>query len=221
MNIFDDIDSVVFDLDGTLMSSHETIYNAMKHTFEFMKIEAAIPQVEFNKRIGHHFQTIFDEFKVTVPDIEGFINTYKGFYFDYLGLSKVYTGAEELLEKLSSNKFKVSLLTTKGQDQADKIIDNFGLRKYFSLVMGRRPDIAIKPAPDMMNFICKELSIKPERTLMVGDSELDILCGRNAGTKTCAVTFGYRTKEDLEKLNPDFMISDYRELLKYFNGKSK
>lgn len=221
MKILDDIDSVVFDLDGTLMSSHETIYKTMVHTFEFMKIEAAIPQLEFNKRIGHHFQTIFDEFKIAVPDIEGFIDIYKGFYFDFLGLSKVYSGAEELLEKLSANRFKVSLLTTKAQDQADKIIDSFGLRKHFNLVMGRRPGIAIKPAPDMMDYICKDLNVKPERTLMVGDSELDILCGKSAGTKTCAVTFGYRSKEDLANLNPDFMISDFSELLDYFNGKSK
>lgn len=221
MNVFDNVDSVVFDLDGTLMSSHETIYKTLVHTFEFMKIEASIPQAEFNKRIGHHFQTIFDEFKITVPDVEGFIDTYKGFYFDFLELSKVYSGAEELLEKLSANKFKISLLTTKAQDQADKIIDEFKLRKYFNLVMGRRPGIAIKPAPDMMSYICKELNTDPGRTLMVGDSELDILCGQNAGTKTCAVTFGYRSKEDLEKLKPDFIISDYHELIKYFNGKSK
>ncbi len=216
MNVFENIDCAVFDLDGTLMSSHETIYQTMMHTFRLMNIEAAIPQEAFNKTIGHHFKDIFDEFKISVPDVEEFIAKYKSFYFDYLELSKVYSGAEDLLKNLNGSGFKVALLTTKAQDQADKIIDNFGMRKYFNYVMGRQVNIPIKPEPDMMFHICKELGVKPERALMIGDSELDILCGKNAGTKTCAVTFGYRSKEELEKLTPDYMISDYHELLDYF-----
>jgi phosphoglycolate phosphatase-like HAD superfamily hydrolase len=49
---------------------------------------------------------------------------------------------------------------------------------------------------------------------MVGDTELDIQCGKGAGSKTCGVLFGYRTKSQLEKEKPDFLISGLNELRK-------
>jgi phosphoglycolate phosphatase-like HAD superfamily hydrolase len=52
---------------------------------------------------------------------------------------------------------------------------------------------------------------------MIGDSELDVLCGKSAGAKTCAVTYGYRNAEALKKENPDYLISDISELIKILN----
>jgi phosphoglycolate phosphatase-like HAD superfamily hydrolase len=48
---------------------------------------------------------------------------------------------------------------------------------------------------------------------MVGDSDLDVNCGKNAGTRTCAVTYGYRTPEILKELKPDYLINDIREII--------
>jgi len=47
---------------------------------------------------------------------------------------------------------------------------------------------------------------------MVGDTEMDILCAKNAGTASCAVTFGYRSLEELQQLNPDYLVNNYKEL---------
>ena len=119
----------------------------------------------------------------------------------------------EALDQLNQNGIKISLLTTKGQDQADKIINHFNLRKYFSFVMGRRNDIAIKPSPEPLHFICSKLKVNESDTIMTGDSEIDIICGKNAGALSCAVTYGYRSKEDLEFEKPDFIINDFRQIL--------
>ena len=73
--------------------------------------------------------------------------------------------------------------------------------------MGRRDGLAHKPSPEPLLHICKELNVKPAETLMVGDTELDIQCGKSAGSKTCGVLYGYRTKIQLEKEKPDFLIS--------------
>ncbi len=72
--------------------------------------------------------------------------------------------------------------------------------------MGRRNGIAHKPSPEPLLFVCGELNIDPSKTLMVGDSELDVICGRDAGSKTCGVTYGYRTRELLEIEKPDFIV---------------
>ena len=55
--------------------------------------------------------------------------------------------------------------------------------------------------------------------MIVGDSELDIQCGKNAGTKSCAVTYGYRTREELEKTQPDFVVDNILEVDYIVNGK--
>lgn len=106
----------------------------------------------------------------------------------------------------------VSLLTTKAQDQADLIIEHFNLLPYFDYIMGRKNGIPHKPSPEPLLIICNKLNVLPEETLMIGDTELDIQCGKNAGTKTCGLTYGYRTRKQLEENKPDYIIDSITEL---------
>lgn len=213
------INLVVFDLDGTLISSHETIYKATNHALQEAGIKSVMPEKEFFNMIGLHFEDIFREFGFAVPDFEHFLKIYKSIYFDYIGSSDVYYGVEELLNKLNEKKIKVSLLTTKGQDQAELILKHFSIFSNFDYVMGRRPGMAHKPSPEPLQRICEDLNISASETLMIGDSEMDIQCGKNAGSKTCAVTYGYRTRADLEKLSPDFLIDNILNVEYIVNGK--
>lgn len=203
----------IFDLDGTLASSHETIYITLIKTFEKLGVKANIPKEEFYKKIGWHFKDIFDFFNVRVNDIENFIVVYKNIYFDYLDRTVLYPSVEKVLAKLRHEAYKIALLTTKAQDQADRIIDAFNLRPYFNIVLGRTSGIPVKPSPEPFFYICKELKIEPPEAVMVGDSELDVQCGKRAGAKTCAVTFGYREKSFLELEKPDFIIDKFSDIL--------
>lgn len=211
------IELVVFDLDGTLVSSHESIYKATLHALREVNIKVDMPEKEFYKMIGMHFVDIFLRFGFSVPDFEHFIKIYKSIYFDYIDSSFVYPGVDELMNKLNEKKIKVGLLTTKGQDQADLILQHFSLRDRFDYVMGRQPGIAHKPSAEPLQKICSDLNIDVTNTLIVGDSELDIQCGKNAGAKTCAVTYGYRTKDELEKSYPDFLIDKIVDVARFVN----
>ncbi len=211
--MIDNISTVVFDLDGTLVQSHKNIYKATIHSFDKLKIKYNLPEEEFYTKIGHHFEDIFAEFEIVVDDFEEFIGIYKKIYFDYIDSSILYPGVEEVIDELKAREHKIALLTTKGQEQADKIIDHFNLGHNFDYIMGRRPGIPHKPAPDMLLKICEELHSDLVNTLMVGDTELDIECGKNAGAKTCGVTYGYRSKEQVKKLNPDFVIDELQQIL--------
>jgi len=164
--------------------------------------------------IGMHFVDIFNKINIEVPDFEKFISIYKALYFDFIDLSVLYPGVEETLNFLNKKQIKVSLLTTKIQDQAEKIIQHFNLCSSFDYLMGRRNGLEHKPSPEPLLAICKELQVKPSETMIVGDTELDIQCGKSAGSKTCGVLFGYRTKKQLEKEKPDFLISGLNELIK-------
>ncbi len=162
--------------------------------------------------IGHHFSEIFSALNINIPDVEGFINEYKKFYFDFIDKSTLYPGVEEILDYLYNKSVVISLLTTKAHDQADTIIDHFNLGNYFSLILGRRDGMEHKPSPQPLLYICRQLKIAPENSLMIGDTELDIRCGKNAGTKTCAVTFGYRSENLIKSEEPDFMLSEFNQL---------
>lgn len=201
-----------FDLDGTLVKSAKTIYNTTIRTLDQLDIHYNLPEAEFNKMIGQHFNEIFKNFDINIPDFEYFIKIYKKNYSEFMNDSQLYDGVEEALSFLKENNFKVSLLTTKAQDQAEKIITHFTLDKYFDLIMGRIDGIPHKPSAEPLLIICNELNVEPFETIMIGDTELDILCGKNAGTKTCAATFGYREIEVLKTYNPDYLINSLSEI---------
>jgi phosphoglycolate phosphatase len=206
------IKHICFDLDGTLIDSSSTIYKATIKALRVLNINAVIKEKEFNRMIGAHFINIFNDLNVAVKDVNQFIAIYKGFYFDFIDESEFYPGVVDILQYLKEKNFYISLLTTKNQDQAEKIIKHFNLDSYFSFVMGRRNGIGYKPSPEPLLFICKEMNVKSEETMMIGDTELDIICGKSANASTCAVTYGYRTKDILQQQKPDYIISDLPEL---------
>jgi len=208
------IKHICFDLDGTIVQSDKTIYKTTLTTLKHLNIKSDIPEQKFNKMIGLHFVDIFNELNLDVPDFEKFIEIYKNIYFDFIDDSKLYNNVEDVLLSLKNDKdIKLSLLTTKGQDQAEKIIKYFNLNKHFDFIMGRRDGIAHKPSAEPLLFICNELEVDAKDTMIVGDTELDILCGKNAGAITCGVTYGYRTRESLKENNPDYLVNDFGEII--------
>lgn len=202
-----------FDLDGTLVDSNKTIYEATAHTLNKLNINFNIDEELFATKIGQHFNDIFNVFNIDVPSFDEFINIYKANYFEQMHYSTLYDGVEETLAALKNKNIKISLLTTKVQDQADKILEYFNLTKYFDLIMGRRDGIAHKPSPEPLLKICSDVNVDVKNTLMIGDTELDIQCGKNAGSNTCGVLYGYRTKELLEIEKPDFIVGSINDIL--------
>lgn len=208
------IKHICFDLDGTLIDSHKTIYNATLKSLSYLNIPAEIDEEIFRKKIGMHFVDIFDDMNIPVHNFEEFIKIYKNNYFSFIDDSMLYADAETVLSEFSNQGFKLSLLTTKAQDQAEIILEHFNISKYFDLIMGRRNGMEHKPSAEPLLLICKELSVSPAESIIVGDTELDILCGQNANTKTCAIIHGYRTENSIAQYNPDFVVKDLKDLKK-------
>jgi len=217
MITFRNISHICFDLDGTLVNSGKTIYLSTKEALKKLSLPSNFPEKQLNQMIGKHFIDIFHELNINLPDFQEFIAVYKSVYFDFIDKSTLYKNINEVLAYFINNNVKISLLTTKAQDQAEKIVNHFKLNEKLDYVMGRRNGMAHKPSPEPLLKICENLNISPADTLMIGDTELDIRCGKNANSKTCGVSYGYRTREQIEFENPDYIISDIKELINLFS----
>jgi len=208
----ENIEGIVFDLDGTLTKSDLTIFKTMEAVFEKMEIEQRIPYEKFCTMIGFHFQDIFREHKIDIPDIEHFITTYKSHYFEYINDTTVYPGVYEILEYLKEHKYKTAILTTKAQDQVEQICEHFGLTKYFDIIKGRIVGEQIKPSPEPLCKIAFDLNLDTKNLLMVGDTIIDVECGKSAGSLTAAALYGYGNNDEIKNMNPDFILNDINKL---------
>src|SRR5581483_7459699 len=92
------------------------------------------------------------------------------------------------------------------------VLEMFGLLPYFDHVQGT-DGFPCKPAPDVLLRSIEALAAAPEDCLFIGDSETDMEAGRRAGIRTCAVRYGYGSPAGIAKWNPDYWVSDLRELV--------
>ncbi|MBU0558627.1 MAG: HAD family hydrolase [Bacteroidetes bacterium] len=205
------IELIIFDLDGTLIESHKTIFESTIKALEIVGADSSISESDFRKLIGHHFNDIFFELGITLPSFEEFIEVYKSIYFNFINDSQMYPDVEYTLEQLRSNGIKTALLTTKSQEQAEIILKHFKIDSQFDFILGRRSDVKNKPNAEPILLICDSLKVNTDKTMMVGDTEIDIHCGRNAKVKTCAITHGYRSGAQLKKENPDHIVHSFKE----------
>ena len=148
---------IVFDLDGTLVKSHKTIFKATRQTLEVLNLNTDLNESKFYSLLGHHFADIFEECNIEVPDLEYFIKEYKGIYFDFIEDSQLYPNAIEVFEELKNKNIMTGLLTTKGHDQAEKLSQYFKIDRYLDSIEGRKNGVSHKPAPDQLLNICKSL----------------------------------------------------------------
>jgi phosphoglycolate phosphatase len=123
--------------------------------------------------------------------------------------TKKYPGVDEALQKLGGRK---ATATTKGTPTTRAVLEQFGLLPYFDHVQGT-DGFPCKPAPDVLHRSLEALGGTASECLFVGDSAADMEAGRRAGVKVCAVSYGYGNPEHMNRWEPDYWISDLRELL--------
>jgi phosphoglycolate phosphatase len=200
----------LFDIDGTLLDSARDICGAVE---EVLKGTGCRP-VSFDYLrgfIGLHLTPLFQDVLpgATAEQVEGLIDQYRNCYRARgHKLTRVYPGVAEALSALGGRK---GTATTKGTPTTRLVLEMFGLLPYFDHVQGT-DGFPSKPAPDVVHMALAALGAKPEDCLFVGDSPADMEAGKRAGVKTCAVRYGYGNLEKMAAHQPDYWISDLREL---------
>jgi phosphoglycolate phosphatase len=111
----------------------------------------------------------------------------------------------------------MAVASNKPEEFTRKILKGLGVESSFQMILGGDSLSVMKPDPEPILHILRTLRVAPAKSLMIGDSPGDIEAGRAAGSLTCAVSYGYRTKAVLQGAKPDFMIDDIRELVHLFD----
>ncbi len=215
--------TVIFDLDGTILDTLQDLKNAVNHGLNFYNLPEK--DLEFvRKAIGNGTTVLIKRCTPSsLNDDERLkvFNVFKTYYLEhYADYTKPYPGIKELLEKLH-DKVRLAVVSNKDNDLTNKIIrKEFG--NLFNIVQGSYLDHPKKPDPYLINKIIKENSINKEDCLYIGDTNIDKESATNAGLPYLLVNYGYRTKEELEKMCPeDTTISSvdvlYNEILKWVN----
>lgn len=207
-----DIELIIFDLDGTLIDSKVDITHALNYTLrKFNHHTLKIDEVErligggarnlLKKAMG--IQNKEDEDKA----YEIFINYYSDHLIDN---TLLYPSVNELLEHF--NLKKMAIISNKPTELCIKALEGLKILFYFSLVLGGDSMRVKKPSPAPLLKAMKELGAAKEKTIMVGDSPVDVEAGKRAGIITCGVTYGYSSKEALNLSEADIMVNNLAEL---------
>lgn len=113
--------------------------------------------------------------------------------------------------KLSDENYSIGVVSAKGDIVVKELVESF-LGDKVKETLGEEEGIKRKPTPDSILIMMDTLKCKPEETIYVGDSEVDVEAAANAGIKCASVTWGFRDKEDLEKINPLYIADNVQEL---------
>ena len=207
------ITTVLCDLDGTLIDSRRDIALAFQYALRrvaggALPEEAAIAQ-HIGKALEHMARALGYHFSPT--QLTTFLDTYRHHYAaSGTPHTRPYPGVTTTLQALSFLTFGV--VTTKAQEQAETLLRRLQLRAFFRHVKGWVPGLQLKPAPDSVVAALTALHCAPQQALMVGDTAADVLAGKAAGLKTCAVTYGFGALEDLRRCAPDYVIDTFGDL---------
>ncbi len=124
-----------------------------------------------------------------------------------------YPGIPELLQDLKSRGVLLAVFSNKPHAQTVKVIDTVFGEGVFDAVEGQKAEVPRKPDPAGLLQILAALSVEKENVLYVGDSDVDIKTGRNAGVKTASVTWGFRTREQLMEAGAKLFVDRPEEIL--------
>jgi phosphoglycolate phosphatase len=145
------------------------------------------------------------------------------YFLDYyrvhkLDFTQVYEGIKESLSTIRSRspQTQMAVLSNKPVVPSRAIVDALGLGEFFVNVYGGNSFETKKPDPFGAQQLLSETGVTPEHTLMIGDSSIDILTGRNAGLYTCGVTYGF-APHTLVEAPPDVVIDAPYELAEMFS----
>jgi phosphoglycolate phosphatase len=207
-------DLLVFDLDGTLVDSQRDLTESVNATRAWMKL-GPLPAEIVARYVGNGAPVLVQR---ALPDaseedrsraLKYFLDYYREHMLDS---TRLYPGVREALDQLHDCGIPLAVLTNKPIRFTLQMLEGLQLDLHFFRVYGGNSFPEKKPHPMGLEALIDEARADRDRTVMVGDSAVDVQTARNAGTRACGVRWGFQP-ETFVASPPDFLIDDMRELV--------
>ncbi len=216
------IKAAVFDLDGTTADTLENLaFCANTVTAEYGITPAETEKFRYFVGDGSRVQirrllTFKGKYHGAEDDqfLDEVFRKYLAFFLDHCADGvRPYDGVPELLKELNARKIQCVVFSNKPHEQACKVVSSIYPEGTFAEVLGQTDSYPRKPDPAGALRLAEKLHVLPEECLYIGDTNTDMLTGRNAGMHTVGVLWGFRDREELEKAGADIIVSSPAEIL--------
>lgn len=208
------ISHVFFDLDGTLTNPVEGITRCFAHALERMGREVP-PRGILASQIGPPSREVIRNLLGTADrsSIEAGLRIYRE-RFAEVGLfeNTVYPGIPRLLDRLRRRGRTLIVATSKPEIYAKRILAHFGLEDYFTAVRGPDLEGNLAKKDELLGMLLREHPVEPSSCVMVGDRNIDVLAARGNGMIPVGVTYGYGTRDELERAGATHVCDSVEEL---------
>ena len=193
-------DYLLFDLDGTLIESAESVRVSLAHAMEALGLPC--PDLsDYTKYVGPPLEDTFRGMCAVPEDqIERGMILYRD-YYDEVGQqsNRLFDGVIEMLTALRERGFKIAVCTSKNEPVAERVCDKMGLSPYLDAICGSTFDGSRRAKVDIIPYAIETLGCRDkENALMIGDTDFDALGAQLAGVDFLGVTYGYGTVESMK-----------------------
>jgi phosphoglycolate phosphatase len=205
----------IFDLDGTLIDSKKDLTDSVNATRAWHGLDP-LPDDIVSSYVGNGAPMLIRRSfpHATQDELHKLLRYFLDYYREHmLDATVLYPGVREALDSLHESDVPLAILTNKPVRFSIRLIEGLGLESHFFRIYGGNSFEEKKPHPVGIDMLVAECGSAKDRTVMVGDSAVDVRTARNAGVVACGVSWGFQP-ETFADAPPDFVIDDMRELLK-------
>ncbi|MDE7263334.1 MAG: prolipoprotein diacylglyceryl transferase [Anaeroplasmataceae bacterium] len=204
-------DTILFDLDGTLLNTRDLINRSFIHTFEHFMPEHTLSDEELDSFFGPSLRQTFSKYSNNEEEIEAMVQYYREYNVSvHDELVTAFPGAKSLIKTLARKGYKVGVVSSKKTDLVEHGLDLFGMLDYVRVVIGEE-DVAI-PKPDPEGILKAMEILHSKKALYVGDGVGDIEAGKNANIDTIGVLYSDR-KDKIIEAEPTYTIRQLNDIL--------
>jgi phosphoglycolate phosphatase len=208
---------VIFDLDGTLIDSKLDLVHSVNAARGHMNL-APISADLVASYVGSGAPVLMRRAlgaEASEAEVQRALRYFLDYYRDHmLDNTYLYPGVREALDQLHGAGTKLAVLTNKPVRFSQALVHGLGLGAHFFRVYGGNSFEQKKPDPIGIRTLVEESGADPQRTIMVGDSGVDIRTARNARVLACGVTYGFQPETFVED-PPDLLVDDMQKLAQY------
>lgn len=214
-NPYSHIDTVIFDLDGTLLDTLTDLATAVNYALR----HAGMPERsvgDIRRFLGGGIRRLMLQAVPAGTDeahFEPVFQTFRSYYMVHcLDTTHPYAGIPELLHALEERHYAVAIVSNKLQPAVTELYERF-FSDSVQVAIGESPGIRRKPAPDMVFEALRRLGRPKEHALYVGDSEVDLETARQSGLPCLSVLWGFRDRAFLESLHAKCLVEKPEDIL--------